>query len=92
MFNYLLPALGRKEVLSYTNYYPGKFAPRSIIGLLEIILCAAQGRIPGTKKWKPVKDDPEAEEDVPGALIVRIRDDLDFGKLVLSSVFTVPLD
>ncbi|KAI5122315.1 hypothetical protein M0805_002482 [Coniferiporia weirii] len=36
------------------------------------------GRIPGTTRWKPVNDSPEAEEDVPGALIVRLRDNLNF--------------
>lgn len=38
-----------------------------------------QGRIPGTDRWKPINENPEAEEDVPGALIVRIRENLDFG-------------
>ena len=38
-----------------------------------------KGRIPGTTKWEPVHDYPEAQEDVPGTLIVRIRDNLDFG-------------
>ncbi|KAF4621367.1 hypothetical protein D9613_001001 [Agrocybe pediades] len=36
------------------------------------------GRIPGTDRWKPLKENPEAEESVPGALIVRIRESLDF--------------
>nr|GAT57848.1 sulfate anion transporter [Mycena chlorophos] len=36
------------------------------------------GRIPGTDRWKPIKENPEAEEDVSGALIVRIRENLDF--------------
>ncbi|PPQ63748.1 hypothetical protein CVT24_004257 [Panaeolus cyanescens] len=36
------------------------------------------GRIPGTDRWKPVKDDPEAEEPTEGTLIVRIRENLDF--------------
>ncbi|KAF7304704.1 Sulfate anion transporter [Mycena kentingensis (nom. inval.)] len=36
------------------------------------------GRIPGTDRWKPINANPEAEEDVPGALIVRIRENLDF--------------
>ncbi|EJD08166.1 sulfate anion transporter [Fomitiporia mediterranea MF3/22] len=36
------------------------------------------GRIPGTTRWKPVNEYPEAEEDVPGALIIRLRDNLDF--------------
>ncbi|KAH7908112.1 sulfate transporter family-domain-containing protein [Hygrophoropsis aurantiaca] len=35
------------------------------------------GRLPGTDQWRPVADHPEAE-DVPGALIVRIRESLDF--------------
>ncbi|KAF9477886.1 sulfate anion transporter [Pholiota conissans] len=36
------------------------------------------GRIPGTDRWKPLKENPEAEENVPGVLIVRIRENLDF--------------
>ncbi|KAF9523825.1 sulfate anion transporter [Crepidotus variabilis] len=36
------------------------------------------GRIPGTDRWKPLKENPEAEESVIGALIVRIRENLDF--------------
>ncbi|KAJ3810813.1 sulfate anion transporter [Lentinula aff. lateritia] len=36
------------------------------------------GRIPGTDRWKPINENPEAEEDVSGALIVRIRENLDF--------------
>lgn len=38
-----------------------------------------QGRIPGTDRWKPLKENPEAEESVAGALIVRIRESLYFG-------------
>lgn len=37
-----------------------------------------QGRLPGTDRWKPVDENPDAEEDVTGVLIVRIRDNLDF--------------
>ncbi|CDO72606.1 hypothetical protein BN946_scf184985.g25 [Trametes cinnabarina] len=37
------------------------------------------GRIPGTDRWKPVDENPEAEEDAQGVLIVRIRENLDFG-------------
>ncbi|KAJ7154873.1 sulfate anion transporter, partial [Mycena crocata] len=36
------------------------------------------GRIPGSDLWKPINENPEAEEAVPGALIVRIRENLDF--------------
>ena len=52
-----------------------------------------QGRIPGTSKWKPVNENPEAEEDVPGALIVRLRDNLDFGSSVclVSVVYVLTL-
>ena len=39
----------------------------------------AQGRIPGTDRWKPIDDNPDAEEDASGVLIVRIRENLDFG-------------
>jgi high affinity sulfate transporter 1 len=37
------------------------------------------GRMPGTDRWKPINENPEAQEDVPGgALIIRIRENLDF--------------
>ncbi|KAF9017371.1 hypothetical protein BDP27DRAFT_1378632, partial [Rhodocollybia butyracea] len=36
------------------------------------------GRIPGTDSWKPINENPEAEEDVSGALIIQIRENLDF--------------
>ena len=39
--------------------------------------------MPGTDRWKPILENPEAEENVPGALIVRIRENLDFGRLLL---------
>lgn len=39
----------------------------------------SQGRIPGTDKWKPINENDEAQEEVPGALIIRIRENLDFG-------------
>ena len=39
-----------------------------------------QGRLPGTDKWGPIADNPGAE-DVPGILIIRIRESLDFGAL-----------
>ncbi|KAA1470383.1 hypothetical protein DENSPDRAFT_836155 [Dentipellis sp. KUC8613] len=55
-----------------------------IISLLLVVRRSSRtrmailGRIPGTDRWKPVNENPEAEEDVPGVLIVRIRDSLDF--------------
>ncbi|KIM31499.1 hypothetical protein M408DRAFT_260748 [Serendipita vermifera MAFF 305830] len=36
------------------------------------------GRVPGTDKWKPIQENPDAEETVPGVLIIRIRESLDF--------------
>lgn len=39
---------------------------------------AILGRIPSTDRWKPVNENPEAEESVTGALIIRIRENLDF--------------
>lgn len=37
------------------------------------------GRIPGTDRWKPISEDPEAMEDsASGTLIIRIRENLDF--------------
>ncbi|KAF5320829.1 hypothetical protein D9619_002055 [Psilocybe cf. subviscida] len=50
----------------------------SIIYNIEI---GVVGRIPGTDRWKPLKENPEAEETVPGALIIRIRESLDFDRL-----------
>ncbi|EIW80488.1 sulfate anion transporter [Coniophora puteana RWD-64-598 SS2] len=35
------------------------------------------GRIPGTDQWQAISDNPEAE-DLPGILIVRIKESLDF--------------
>lgn len=49
--------------------------------LLDVELMLPQGRIPGTTRWKPITDNPEAMEDVPGALIVRLRENLHFGAL-----------
>jgi len=36
------------------------------------------GRIRGTNRWQPIQENPEAEESVAGALIVQIRENLDF--------------
>ncbi|CUA67011.1 Putative sulfate transporter YPR003C [Saccharomyces cerevisiae S288c] [Rhizoctonia solani] len=36
------------------------------------------GRVPGTDRWTPIDEDPDAIEDVPGLLIVRVRESLDF--------------
>lgn len=36
------------------------------------------GKMPGTDRWKPLKETPEAEEAASGILIVRIRENLDF--------------
>ncbi|CEL52625.1 Putative sulfate transporter YPR003C OS=Saccharomyces cerevisiae (strain ATCC 204508 / S288c) GN=YPR003C PE=1 SV=1 [Rhizoctonia solani AG-1 IB] len=36
------------------------------------------GRVPGTDRWRAIDEDPDAIEDVPGLLIVRIRESLDF--------------
>ncbi|KAG1738204.1 sulfate transporter family-domain-containing protein [Suillus lakei] len=54
-----------------------------IISLLLVIKRSSHtrmiilGRIPGTDQWGPIADNPGAE-DVPGILIVRIRESLDF--------------
>ena len=40
--------------------------------------------MPGTDRWKPIIENPEAEETVPGVLIVRIRENLDFGMSFVS--------
>ncbi|KAK0212335.1 sulfate anion transporter [Desarmillaria ectypa] len=36
------------------------------------------GHMPRTDRWKPISENPDAKEDVPGVLIVRIRENLDF--------------
>ena len=38
-----------------------------------------QGRVPGTERYQPVNEEPDAQEDLPGVLIVRIKESLDFG-------------
>ncbi|KAG2067906.1 hypothetical protein BDR04DRAFT_1129430 [Suillus decipiens] len=54
-----------------------------IISLLLVIKRSSHtrmmilGRIPGTDQWGPIADNPGAE-DVPGTLIIRIRESLDF--------------
>ena len=46
-----------------------------------------QGRIPGTDKWRPISEDPEATEDfASGTLIIRIRENLDFGSCHLKTL------
>ncbi|KAG6382042.1 sulfate transporter family-domain-containing protein [Boletus reticuloceps] len=56
-----------------------------IISLLLVVRRSSKtrmtvlGRVPGTDQWRPVTDVPDAE-DIPGTLIVRIRESLDFGK------------
>ncbi|KAH8103503.1 sulfate anion transporter [Cristinia sonorae] len=42
---------------------------------------AILGRIPGTDRWKSIAEDEDSEEaaeDVPGVLIIRLRENLDF--------------
>ena len=56
------------------------FGVRSVVlGVRDADTDVWQGRIPGTDRWKPIDDNPEAEEDASGVLIVRIRENLDFG-------------
>ena len=42
--------------------------------------------MPGTTTWKPIGEDSEAVEDVSGVLIIRIRENLDFGRLDWSNI------
>ncbi|KIJ51410.1 hypothetical protein M422DRAFT_158023 [Sphaerobolus stellatus SS14] len=54
------------------------------ISLLLVVKKSSQprmtilGRIPGTDQWKPIHENPEAVEPIPGVLIVRVRESLDF--------------
>ncbi|RXK40370.1 endoplasmic reticulum protein [Tremella mesenterica] len=36
------------------------------------------GRLPGTDEWVPVDEDEAAQEEIPGVLVVRIRESLSF--------------
>ena len=49
-----------------------------------------QGRVPGTDKWEPIQENPDAQEAVPGVLIIRIRESLDFG-MRFAPAFEAPL-
>ncbi|KZP08943.1 sulfate anion transporter [Athelia psychrophila] len=55
-----------------------------IISLLLVVRRSSKprmailGRVPGTDKWKPVNENEDAPEEVPGAMIIRIRENLDF--------------
>jgi MFS superfamily sulfate permease-like transporter len=55
-----------------------------IISLLLVVRRSARprltilGRVRGTGEWAPIGEDPDAAEDAPGVLIVRVRENLDF--------------
>ncbi|EIN06590.1 hypothetical protein PUNSTDRAFT_72248 [Punctularia strigosozonata HHB-11173 SS5] len=55
-----------------------------IISLLLVVRRSSKtrmtilGRIHGTNEWEPIDENPDAIEDVPGVLIIRIRENLDF--------------
>jgi hypothetical protein len=52
---------------------------------------AHQGHVPGTDRWESIDESSDATEDVPGVLIVRIRENLDFGMFRLDlGIFTHP--
>lgn len=36
------------------------------------------GRVPGTDRWEPIDPELDGEEEIPGVLVVRIRDSLNF--------------
>lgn len=36
------------------------------------------GHIKGGDEWVPIDDNPDAEEDFPGVLVIRIRESLNF--------------
>lgn len=36
------------------------------------------GRVPGTNEWVPIDEDESAQEEIPGVLVVRIRESLSF--------------
>ncbi|KAG8862610.1 hypothetical protein FRB96_001169 [Tulasnella sp. 330] len=43
-----------------------------------VVSVTLSGRIPGTNRWRAIDENPEAREDVPGVLIIRLRESLDF--------------
>ena len=42
-------------------------------------LASKQGHVPNTERWQPVDEDEDNRVEIPGVLIVKLRDDLDFG-------------
>ncbi|WVR03746.1 hypothetical protein IAU60_000741 [Kwoniella sp. DSM 27419] len=55
-----------------------------ILSLILVIQKSSQpriqiiGRLPGTDRWEPVDEDANAQEDIPGVLVVRVRECLSF--------------
>ncbi|KAG6887409.1 hypothetical protein C0995_015596 [Termitomyces sp. Mi166 len=81
-----LPAYGsltrRKNAGGITGllrrYSPYDVLPLAVPILPSEMRLGIHGRIPGTDRWKPINENPEAEERSDGTLIIRIRENLDF--------------
>ena len=73
-----LPAPCRSALLPTAHDHSCECHPRCEQPAID--LTDLKGRIPGTDRWKPIDENPEAEEDASGVLIVRIRENLDFGE------------
>jgi MFS superfamily sulfate permease-like transporter len=79
-----LTMLALTFVLSLVWNLEAGIAVSVIISLLLVVHRSSKtkmsilGRIPGTERWKPISEDSDAQEDEPGALIVRIHENLDF--------------
>ncbi|WVQ93512.1 hypothetical protein IAU59_000586 [Kwoniella sp. CBS 9459] len=55
-----------------------------VLSLILVIQKSSQpriqiiGRVPNTDRWEPVDEDEDAQEEIPGVLVVRIRESLSF--------------
>ena len=76
-----IPFARRPPVVKSATDHTGTLSPLAHAATVD----GMQGRVPGTNSWRPINEEPEAEEDL-GALIVRVRENLDFGAFALSGL------
>ena len=53
----------------------------SFLKSINTVCDMSKGRMPNSDRFKPINENPEAVEPLPGVLIVRVRESLDFGEL-----------